>query len=207
MSVSFFFSLYYIDIFCKDGIAGFTFLLAEKMFSVESHDSCPFCLDLSVMRMWKQFSWLGLQYWLRGMPFKQHVQEIGGQKEDDVGGLPRPLWLCCVGERVLGCWTEVCAQVGHPSEWTCSSFLFSIAVGSRQEHSSRMSQFMGNGITWVEEKDTVMSMWNCHFTTQKVVKTYKNKICIILNSLKTSSSYLFFSVMLLAWNISTEACR
>lgn len=36
---------------------------------------------------------------------------------------------------------------GHPREWTWSSFLFSMALGSRHEHSSRMSHDMGKGIT------------------------------------------------------------
>lgn len=51
---------------------------------------------------------------------------------------------------------EVPAQVGHPREWTCLSFRFSMALGSRQEHSSRMSQDMGNGITWVGERERLI---------------------------------------------------
>ena len=79
---------------------------------------------------------------------KQRVQGFGGWGDNEGGGLPRPLWLCGVGER--GSWDaeqRSPAQVDHPREWTCSSFLFSIALGSRQEHSSRMSQDMGKGIT------------------------------------------------------------
>lgn len=41
---------------------------------------------------------------------------------------------------------------GQPRARACPSFLFSTALGSRQEHSSRMSQDMGKGITWAGHK-------------------------------------------------------
>lgn len=124
-------------------------------FSVVSHESHPLFLDLSVMWRRRHFSWLGLQYGWRGMPVKQHVQEIGGREEDE-GGVCLGRSDCVELER--GSWDieqRSPSQVGHPREWTCSSFLFSIALGSRQEHSSRMSQDMGNGITWKGETETL----------------------------------------------------
>lgn len=41
---------------------------------------------------------------------------------------------------------------GQPRARTCPSFLFSTALGSRQEHSSRMSQDIGKGITCAGHK-------------------------------------------------------
>lgn len=86
----------YIFIILSMVLQGLLSLQLKIHFSTESLESHP--LDLPVMWRWKHFSWLGLQYRWRGMPFKQHVQEIGGREENEWGGLPRPLWLFCVGE-------------------------------------------------------------------------------------------------------------
>lgn len=60
---------------------------------------------------------------------------------------------CVMQERsVQGHRREERGLSGHPREWTWSSFLFSNALGSRHEHSSRMSHDMGKGITWEKKK-------------------------------------------------------
>lgn len=87
------------------------------------------------------------------MPVKQHVQETGGQegglREDEGGGWSPllSLWLCCAGAKGPGTPEIGPPLSGHPREWMWSSFLFSMALGSRHEHSSRMSHDMGKGIT------------------------------------------------------------
>lgn len=74
-------------------------------------------------------------------------------------GVVRSCHTGCVMQerRVQGHRREERGLPGHPREWTWSSFLFSNALGSRHEHSSRMSHDMGNGITW--EKKTEASAW------------------------------------------------
>lgn len=82
------------------------------------------------------------------MPVKQHVQEIGGQEGRWGGGPLLSLWLCCAGAKGPGTPQKRSPSLsGHPREWAWSSFLFSMALGSRHEHSSRMSHDMGKGIT------------------------------------------------------------
>lgn len=87
----------------------------------------------------------------RKLEAERRMKEGGGG-----GGLPRPpLAVSYVVSKGGGGgvgWSRdgerrFPARAGHPRERTCSSFLFSTALGSRQEHSSRMSQDMGKGIT------------------------------------------------------------
>lgn len=81
---------------------------------------------------------------------ERRMKEVGGGEGGSASATLAVLgW---VGSWDIEWWSL--AMLGHPRECTCSSFLFSMALGSRQEHSSRMSQDMGNGITWVGERET-----------------------------------------------------
>lgn len=57
------------------------------MVSAKSHNSHPFLFfpDLPSVERCKYFSWLGLQYKCRGMPFKQHVEATVGREVDEGG--------------------------------------------------------------------------------------------------------------------------
>lgn len=91
----------------------------------------------------------GSQYEWRGMPVKQRVQgtDEAERRMEEAESAERLREATQVPGRPSGGsgWGD--RWGGQPRARTCPSFLFSMALGSRQEHSSRMSQDMGNGIT------------------------------------------------------------
>lgn len=97
----------------------------------------------------------------RGMPVKQHVQETGDQEggwwwwwwlRGRGGSAPATLPVLCRSEESRDSGEKSPSLSGHPREWTWLSFLFSMVLGSRHEHSSRMSHDIGKGITWEEKQ-------------------------------------------------------